>query len=336
MKTAPLSTHEMIPEILRVLHLEAQSILQCAERIQNNSAQGNALQKALEYFQSSLNNHGKIVVTGVGKSGKIAQKIAATLCSTGSLAVFLHPTEGLHGDLGLITPQDTVLALSHTGNTDELVRLLPSFKHLHVPIVGVGGNPSSRLASECTVWIDASVPQEACPLNLAPTTSTTLSLAIGDALALALMRLQGFNAESFAKNHPGGTLGNRLTLRVSDVMHRGNDVGTVQEQSPMEEVIIRSTEKKMGAVLVVEGSYLKGLITDGDLRRALRHQERFFQLKAQDVMTQNPITVRPETMAWEALDLMENRPSQISVLPVINTQGHWEGLVRVHDLAKNL
>jgi len=191
-------------EVLRVLKLEGDSILQCAERLQSDVGKS-SISSAVDHFQKALAQGGKLVVMGVGKSGKVGQKIAATLCSTGSLAVYLHPTEGLHGDLGLISPKDAVLALSYTGNTEELVRLMPSVKSLRVPVVGICGNPQSKLAQMSDVFIDASVAQEACPHNLAPTSSTTLALALGDALAMALMRVRGFDAQAFAQNHPGGS-----------------------------------------------------------------------------------------------------------------------------------
>jgi arabinose-5-phosphate isomerase len=218
------------------------------------------------------------------------------------------------------------------------VRLMPSLKSLRVPVVGIGGNPQSKLAELCDVWLDGAVDAEACPHNLAPTTSTTLALAIGDALAIALMQLRGFDAASFAQNHPGGSLGRRLNLRVGDVMHQGDAVPRVQAHAPVDEVLMSSTQKKLGAVLVVDrdGKKLLGIVTDGDVRRALQHREKFFSMKASEVMTQNPVTVRSDQMAKEALDLMENRPSQISVLPVVDSSGNWQGLVRLHDLVRAL
>ena len=293
---------------------------------------GEAIRKALSLLQKSLQSGGKIIVTGIGKSGKVGQKIAATLCSTGSLAIYLHPTEGLHGDLGILTSNDVVLLFSYTGNTEELVKLLPSLKAMGVPLIGVGGNAQSKIALACDVWLDGHVEQEACPHNLAPTSSTTLALALGDALALALMQLRGFDAEAFAHNHPGGSLGKRLHLRVSDVMHQGDAISTVTSLASMDEVVMAATHRPLGGVLVVDGPKLLGIITEGDIRRALKHREKFFNLKASEVMTVKPITVRPDALAKAALELMENRPKQISVLPVVDEQGHWRGIVRVHDL----
>jgi arabinose-5-phosphate isomerase len=321
---------DLLSEVTRVLRMEGQAILDCAERLKGAPSQ--SVVQALQLLHEALERGGKIIVTGVGKSGKVGQKIAATLCSTGSLAVFLHPTEGLHGDLGVLSSKDVVLAFSYTGNTEELVKLLPSIKSLRVAVIGVGGNAESKIARQCDVWLDGFVAQEACPHNLAPTTSTTLALALGDALAIALMQMRGFDAQGFAQNHPGGSLGRRLSLRVADVMHQGAQVPTVNALASMDEVVVVSTQKKLGAVLVVEGQKLLGIITDGDLRRALKHREKFFGMKASEVMTPSPVTVRAEMMAKEALDLMENRNSQISVLPVMDEQGHWKGLVRLHDL----
>ncbi|OFZ21304.1 MAG: hypothetical protein A2X94_07590 [Bdellovibrionales bacterium GWB1_55_8] len=329
-----MPTTDILAEITRVLTLEGNSILRCAERIVNDPVAGRQLESAIAHMNASLSRGGKIVVTGVGKSGKVGQKIAATLCSTGSLAVFLHPTEGLHGDLGIIRSEDTVLALSYTGNTDELVRLLPLLKKMNVPVIGLGGNRGSQLAAQCDAWIDGFVEQEACPHNLAPTASTTLALSLGDALAIALMQLRGFDAQAFARNHPGGSLGNRLHLRVEDLMHQGDAVPVLSASASMDEVVVASSRKKLGAVLVVDGPKLLGIITDGDLRRALQHREKFFSFKAEDVMTRNPVTVTPDLLAKAALDLMENRPSQISVLPVVDNDSKWIGMVRLHDLAR--
>lgn len=332
----PNLTLSGLNEAIRVLELEGRAILASAERLRNRPEAGAQLTQALSLLNRSLNQGGKIVVTGVGKSGKIAQKIAATFASTGSASIYLHPTEALHGDLGVVAPNDSILALSYTGNTDELLRLIPSLKRLQLSLIGMGGYPHSQLAQACDVWIDASVDQEACPHNLAPTSSTTLALALGDALAMSLMQLRGFDAQSFAKNHPGGALGRRLHLTVADVMHSGDAAACVPPHALMEEVVVVSTQKKLGAVLVVEGSKLMGLITDGDLRRALQHREKFFQLRASDVMTRNPVSVQPDLMAYDALQTMENRPSQISVLPVLSSDGNWLGVVRLHDLIRSL
>jgi len=327
-------TAEIILKAIRVLEVESTAISEFSGRLQKGPV-GALFLKAIQYFQEVLDRHGKIIVTGLGKSGKVGQKIAATLCSTGSLAVYLHPTEGLHGDIGLVRSSDIILALSYTGNTEELVRLVPSFKQMGVRVIGLGGNSHSSLASLCDLWIDASVPSEACPYNLVPTTSTTLALAIGDAIAITLMQLRGFDSQAFAENHPGGSLGRRLSLKVEDLMHSGDAVAVVGSDASMEEVVIVSTQKKLGAVLVVQQNYLLGIITDGDIRRSLKHREKFFQLQAKDVMVSQPITALPDMKADAALQLMEDRPSQISVLPVVDGQGRWKGLLRIHDLVRS-
>lgn len=325
----------MFDAFLEALRIERDSLTRFMDRAATPQARA-GVERAIETLDQALTRGGKIVVTGVGKSGKVAGKIAATFSSTGSLAVFLHPTEGLHGDLGIVTEKDAVLALSYTGNTEELIRLLPSLQSRKVPVVAIVGNPRSRLAEQATVVIDGSVEKEACAINLAPTSSTTLALAIGDALAVSLMKRRGFDAQAFALNHPAGGLGKRLHLKVAEVMHTGAAVGTLPATATMDQVIQLSTERKLGAVLVVDGPRLLGIITDGDLRRALSQKERFFQLQASEVMTAQPITVDAETLATEALEIMENRPSQISVLPVVNSHGQWQGLVRLHDLVKTL
>lgn len=328
-------------EARKALALEGQAILRCARRL-NSSPRRAQMEHALQLLAKCLDSGGKIIVTGVGKSGKIAQKIAATLSSTGSLALYLHPTEGLHGDLGVVQPKDVVLALSYSGNTDELLRLLPSLKELGASLIGIGGNTRSELARHCAAWVDASVTEEACPHRLAPTASTTLALALGDAIAVTLMRMRGFGRKEFARFHPAGALGRRLSLRVSEVMHTGDAVPTVSRSTSVERIIVLATEKKLGGVLVTDtGSgktraRLAGLITDGDIRRALRHRERFFKLTASDIMTRNPVTIRPEAMAADALQLMQDRPSQISVLPVVADSGEWKGLLRLHDLVRVL
>lgn len=329
------SASELIrSEMTRVLQLEGEAILACVARLKSKPEPGVAIESAVEHLRRALEQGGKIIVTGVGKSGKVGQKIAATLSSTGSLSLFLHPTEGLHGDLGVVTSRDAVIALSYTGNTEELVRLLPSIKRRGVPVVGIGGNPRSRLALQCDVWVDASVEQEACPHNLAPTSSTTLALALGDAFAMTLMQLRGFDAEAFAKNHPGGSLGRRLHMTVGEIMHQGDALARVAADASMDDVVILSTQKRLGAVLVVEGQKLLGVITDGDIRRALRHREKFFLMKASEVMSANPVVTSPQMLAQQALELMENRPRQIAILPVVDAQGQCLGLVRIHDLVQ--
>ncbi len=326
----------VIKSVIETLELEAQVILECAKRLAEPE-NAKHLEAAVQTLKDRLEKGGRIIVIGLGKSGKVAQKIAATLSSTGSPSLYLHPTEALHGDIGMLGSNDAAIALSYTGNTEEMVRLIPSLKSLRIPVIGLGGNKDSQLANRCDFWIDGSVRQEACPHNLAPTTSTTLAMALGDALAIALMKVRGFDASSFARNHPGGALGRRLTLRVADVLHRDDQVPVVGEDASVDDVIVKSTQKKLGAVLVSgPDRKLQGIITDGDIRRALAHREKFFSLKARDIMTRSPVSATPEMMAQQALELMENRPSQISVLPVVDDRGNWIGLVRLHDLIKSL
>jgi arabinose-5-phosphate isomerase len=324
--------------VISVLELESQALHAAAQRIQLEPRSQEGILKAVKILQEALEKGRKIVVTGIGKSGKIGEKIAATLSSTGSLAVFLHPTEGLHGDLGIVAEGDCVLAISHTGNTEELIRLIPSLKARKARILALCGHSESRLVKASDAWIDSGITQEACPHNLAPTSSTTLALALGDAIAVSLMRLRGFDAQAFARNHPGGSLGARLTLTVADLMHPiGEDVFSLPLNATMDEVLLTTTRQKLGAVLISskDGS-LAGLITDGDIRRALSHRERFFNLRAEEVMTRAPITTHPEELAWTALEKMENRPSQINVLPVLQADGKAAGLLRLHDLVRTL
>lgn len=333
MKAQNSTTFDVLAEVKRVLTLEGQAILACVDRLGKESS-AESIRKGMTFLHDALSRGGKIVVTGIGKSGKVGQKIAATLNSTGSLAVFLHPTEGLHGDLGVVIPGDVVLALSYTGNTEELLRLLPSLKSRKIPVVAITGNSKSKLALQADAWMDGFVSQEACPHNLAPTSSTTLTLALGDAIATTLMQMRGFDPHAFARNHPAGSLGNRLSLQVSDVMHSAAEIPCIGPNATMDEVAIVLTQYKMGGVLICENEMLLGMITEGDVRRALQHREKFFDLKAQDVMTRHPVTVTPELMAIEALDVMRNRPSQISVLPVIDLQGKVKGIIRLHDLVQ--
>ena len=331
----PSLPSDLASEFIRVLKLEAQAIKEAAERIESHTPAPTPLLKVFHLTSESLHKGGKIVVTGVGKSGKIAQKIAATLSSTGSPALFLHPTEAIHGDLGVIQQNDVVLALSHTGNTEELIRIIPALKSLRVPLIGLGGNPQSQLAQACDAWLDGAVAQEACPHNLAPTSSTTLALALGDALAVTLMKARGFEPADFARNHPGGALGKRLNLKVRDILHDTSQVPILSPDATIDTVIDASSRHNLGAVLVSQdGKTLLGIITDGDLRRALKHKERFFKLTARDVMTAQPITVSPDALAFDALEKMENRKSQIKELPVVDSENRIIGLVRIHDLLR--
>lgn len=328
-------------ELSRILLAEAHAILQCVEKLQDpRYVQGWA--EVLALFQKTLHQGGKLVWVGVGKSGKIAQKIAATFCSTGSPAVFLHPTEGFHGDLGVIAPQDCVIAMSATGNTEELVQFVSYLKSQPFPpvVIGIGGNPLSQLAKHVSFWLDASIDKEACPYGLAPSTSTTLAVAIGDALALTLMQQRGFTPEDFARCHPGGVLGKRLSLRVADCMiHNWERLPVVSPDCSLQEAIEVCSEKKWGVVLVHEKKKLKGLLTDGDIRRLLQEKPmstRFLEQPIAQFMTRRPLTAFAEERAQLALERMECRASQIGVLPVVDLKRNILGLVRVHDLIQIL
>ena len=281
---------------------------------------------------------GKVVVVGVGKSGHIAQKIAATLTSTGTVSIYLHPSDALHGGLGIVMRGDLVIALSNSGETDEVITMLPYLKHRSVPIIALVGNVKSTLASRADVVLDASVDQEACPLNLAPTTSTTVALAIGDALAMTLMQVKGLTPDDFALNHPAGQLGKRLTLKVSDLMHGGPENPVIGTDAPWLEVIAALTRGRLGAVNVVDGSgHLLGIITDGDLRRAIQkiNHAELENLRSDAIMTRNPVIAAPDLLAYDALRLMEDRPFQIAVLPVVDKDKLCIGLIRLHDIVRS-
>jgi len=277
------------------------------------------------------------VILGVGKSGIIAQKIAATMTSVGTAALYLHPSDALHGGLGIVQQEDVVIVLSNSGETDEIVAMLPYLQNRHVKIVAIVGNVNSTLARKAEAVLDASVDQEACPLNLAPTTSTTVALAIGDALAVTLMKVKGLTTDEFANNHPAGRLGKRLTLRVADLMHGDSESPTIATGSSWVEVVRAISKGGLGAVCVVDGAgNLAGIITDGDLRRAIEQttHDALGRLTCDDFMTRKPTVATPELLAFDALQLMENRPSQISVLPVVDVAGKCLGLIRVHDIVR--
>ncbi len=334
MSASLTSTPPTADEFVRVLELEAEGIARAAQRARTPDG-SRTIAEALQLILETGRRGRKIVTSGIGKSAKIAEKIAATLSSTGTMSIFVHATEALHGELGVLMEGDTVLLLSQSGETPEVVTLATVAKQRRAAVISLSGQKGSRLAELSDIWFDTSVPAEACPHGLAPTTSTTLALAMGDALAVSLMKFRGDNIEDFAKNHPGGSLGRRLYQTVSTVMHPLRSVGKVSPEAPIDEVLGLSTETKLGGVLVVhanEPDKLLGIITDGDLRRALIHREKFFSLRAKDLMTQNPVTVASTRRLHEALALMENRPSQIAVLPVHDESHRCVGLVRIHDL----
>ncbi|MGL4534333.1 MAG: KpsF/GutQ family sugar-phosphate isomerase [Fusobacteriaceae bacterium] len=290
-------------------------------------------QEIAQISELILNCSGKVVITGIGKSGIIGKKIAATLASTGTLAVFMNSAEGLHGDLGIIDFKDVVIAISNSGNSDEILSILPSIKQIGAKIVAMTGNVNSGLGQAADHILDIGVDSEACPLNLAPMSSTTATLVMGDALAAVLIKLRNFKPENFAVYHPGGSLGRRLLMKVKDVMHSDEKLPTCSGESSMDEVVIIMSNKRLGTVCVIEENKMIGIITEGDVRRALRRKNEFFNLKAEEIMTKNFIKIEESKMAIDALELMENRESQISVLPVFNKE-KIVGVVRIHDLLK--
>lgn len=277
---------------------------------------------------------GRIVLTGMGKSGHIAKKIAATFSSLGSSAYFLHPAEGVHGDLGLLNPNDVVIALSKSGETAEILQIIPVIKHLKIPVIALVGNVNSTLAEKAEVALDLSVEEEACALNLAPTNSTTVSLVMGDALAIVLSQRKGFNQTDFALFHPAGSLGKRLLLKVEDVMHKGDELPLVDENTPVTEALFVMSAKKLGMTVVLNAQKQSiGILTDGDLRRALTKHESLQSLTAKQVMTLSPKTIEPETLAANALSLMEQ--FNITTLLVNNADNKPIGVVHLHDLLKS-
>lgn len=274
---------------------------------------------------------GRVIITGVGKSGLVARKMVATFNSTGTPALFLHPVEAMHGDLGMVSKEDVVLALSNSGETKELTILLPSFQRLETPVIALTGRPQSTLARHSRVTIDTGVPREACPLGLAPTASTTAMLAMGDALAVVLLTKRGFKADDFRRFHPGGSLGARLALAISEVMRSGEQIPLTLSGQTLEEAVQEIDDKKLGATLVVDRrGLLKGIITDGDLRRALKKWGNIQDKKARDLMTPRPRSIGPGALASQALELMEHQA--ITVLPVVNEGQTVIGIVHLHDL----
>jgi arabinose-5-phosphate isomerase len=325
-----MDTRNHFDDVLSFLRLESEAISQTAKRL-NQEQIGRIVQLLSDC-------KGKIVILGVGKSGIIAQKIAATMTSTGSAAIHLHPSDALHGGIGIISSGDVVMILSNSGETDEILEMLPYLKHRGVPIIALVGNLSSTLARRADAVLDGSVDQEACPLNLAPTTSTTVALALGDALAMTLMRVKGLTPEDFASNHPGGQLGKRLTLRVADLMHGGADNPTIKSGAHWFEIIKVISDGGLGAVSVVDsGGKLSGIVTDGDLRRALQSRDpaTLANLKCDEIMSKDPVVAGPDLLAYDALRLMEDRSSQISVLPVVDGDKVCVGLIRLHDIVRS-
>ena len=308
----------------RAMKAEADAILAAAERV------GGELLKAVDLIHG---HKGKVVVTGLGKSGHVARKIAATLQSTGTPAVYLHPSEAGHGDLGMCQAGDPVLMVSKSGSTAELLSLIPPLRAMDARLIGILGNPRSPLARQMDVSLDASVQREADPDGFTPTASIVVALALGHALAVALMQARGFGEREFHRYHPAGQLGYNLSMRVADVMHCGEEVAWVAPDDSLKHVVIEMSSHPLGAACVVAPDRrLRGLITDGDVRRALRNHDDIRPLRASDVMTAQPVTVDPQCLVHTALALMEDRPSQIYVLPAVESTGICAGLIRLHDI----
>jgi arabinose-5-phosphate isomerase len=312
---------EMGREALRI---EARAVAALVDRLGDDFARACGMLLACR---------GRVVVSGMGKSGHVGGKIAATLASTGTPAFFLHPAEASHGDLGMVAKGDVVLAISYSGETAELLTILPLFKRMDSPLISMTGNPLSTLAREAEVHLDISVPAEACPLNLAPTASTTATLAMGDALAVALLKHRGFTEEDFARSHPGGALGRRLLLRVSVVMRSGDDLPSVRPETPLPEGLLEMSRKRLGLTAVVDdGRHVVGIFTDGDLRRALDRRVDIHKSTMADVMTRGGRSIGPHELAAEAVLMMEKH--SINGLLVLDDQGVLVGALNVHDLLR--
>ena len=310
---------------LAVIDTEAAAINGLAREIRQPSF--------LEACRLMLECRGRVVVTGMGKSGHIAGKIAATLASTGTPAFFVHPGEASHGDLGMITAADVLLALSNSGETGEIVTILPIIKRLDVPLIAMTGNPESTLSLAASANINVSVEKEACPLGLAPTASTTAALAMGDALAVALLESRGFTEEDFARSHPGGALGRRLLLLIDDLMHTGDAIPRVSVNTSLTDTLMEMTRKGLGMTVVVDDQdRVAGVYTDGDLRRSIDHKIDLHDAVVRDVMTASPKTVQPGMLAAEALQIMDK--TKINALPVVDDDNKLVGALNMHDLLR--
>ncbi len=305
-----------------VIQVEMESVSNLADRIDLDFVSACKIMLACR---------GRVVVTGMGKSGHIGGKIAATLASTGTPAFFVHPGEASHGDLGMITAQDVVIALSNSGATSEVLTILPIIKRLKVPLIAMTGNKKSALAQFSSVHLDVSVEQEACPLGLAPTSSTTASLVMGDALAVSLLKARGFTRDDFALSHPGGSLGKRLLLQVRDLMHKDTGIPSVSESALISEALLEMTEKKLGMTAIVdEGGRLKGIFTDGDLRRTLGKNHDIHKTAISEVMTHHCTVIQADILAAEAMQIMEEK--KINALLVVDENQCITGALNMHDL----
>jgi len=323
MASMKLPINELLAIASEVIEVETHALQAMQQRLGDN------FYRACEVL---LSCQGRIVVTGMGKSGHVGGKIAATLASTGSPAFFVHPGEASHGDLGMITAQDVVLAISNSGNTDELLNILPLIKRQKIPLISLTGNSESELARSADINLDISVEKEACPLNLAPTSSTTVTLALGDALAVCLLKLRGFTADDFARSHPGGKLGKRLILTVTDIMHTGAEIPVVSEQTLIKDALIEITQKGLGFTCINRDQNLVGVYTDGDLRRSLDAHTDLHDTTIDTVMTTTFTTIEDSALAVEALNVMETKT--ITAMPVVNAAGDLVGAIHMHDLLR--
>lgn len=304
----------------QVLRIESEAVLELAARLDHDFV------RALDLI---LHCRGRVVVSGMGKSGHVARKLASTFASTGTPAFYVHPGEASHGDLGMITDDDVVIALSNSGESSEIVTILPLIKRKSTPLIAMTGRPESTLARGADVHLDVSVAREACPLNLAPTASTTAALALGDALAVALLDARGFSAEDFAQSHPGGALGRRLLIRVSDVMRSGERIPRTAANASIKDALLEISRKGLGMTAVLDGDNVVGIFTDGDLRRAFERGEKL-DTEVANVMTANPRRIAPDRLAAEAVALMEEK--KINALVVVDAAGRLVGALNMHDL----
>jgi len=307
----------------RALEIEGRAISALVPRLDSGFARACSI---------CLDCHGRVIVSGMGKSGHIAGKIAATLASTGTPSFFMHAAEASHGDIGMITREDVLLALSNSGETEEVLLLIPHLARLGVPIIAVTGNPKSSLARAAAVHLDVSVEEEACPLNLAPTASTTATLALGDALAVALLEARGFTSQDFARSHPGGALGRKLLLHVADVMRTGDDLPVIAPSAPLADGLVVMSRKGLGMCVIVDAGRMLGVFTDGDLRRLLDREINVHKATMREVMNSPGKSVKPTELAAAAANLMEKH--RITALPVIDAQGALVGAFNVHDLLR--
>ena len=319
-----MNSEQIIAKGKEVVSIESDAVQNLIDSIDINFADAVNL-----IFKSA----GRVVFTGMGKSGLIARKIVATLNSTGTASIFLHPTDALHGDLGMVRKEDIVILISKSGNTEELLNLVPMFKRIGVPLIGMFGETESKLARDCDLILNVSVKEEACPYDLAPTSSTTAALVMGDALAISLLEMRGFTAQDFALLHPGGSLGKRLSLKISEIMIVGDDIPKVLVSTPLKDAILQITSKRLGMTCVVdENGILKGIITDGDLRRLLEKSLDIRDLNASDVMSKNPKTISKDLLASYAIQQMEQY--NITSLIVADKNKKPQGIVHLHDLVK--